>query len=428
MNQESLKSILQEKLKDHLIVFVAKDFSRGIGIEHLTPNYLIICGTACDAIDMARADNIDIFCLEEHQDKDANNAGKILESRLSQNYIKKIQKEKGCTQVSIFSFKGTAKIEFICKKNNWNYLNLSAKQTNNLEEKANFEKFIKNYTGPKLQTLSGKLKDLDLQDLNTIPSSNSSKKFAVQTTHGFAGMTTSFLNQEEFLQLQKKHPENKVKITPFVTGETLTLNGCIYNNQAYISYPFLQKTGLPEYSRHPGGSCGVIFDTEKTLQTLSATIENPQEITSKTIKASRELAEIFKNHQLRGFFGFDLITNGQEIYPIEINPRLTANIHPFTVQQDSRNLPPFLLLHILEFLNIQIPISKPENYLHPLKGETTALRNVTDTPIILNQDKLTNGYSFKQLLENPVLKEIFTPNKNGSTINPDERWAEIWSI
>lgn len=415
MDLSQITNQVHKELKDHLIVFVAKDFSRGIGIEQYLPNYLIVCGTKSDAIQMAREDSINIFCAGEHPGENTKNAGKILESELAQNYIKETAQKLNCTKISIFGFKGSSKIGFVCKKNGWGYLNLSVEKTTELDEKVNFTNLLKEYKGPMLPTFSGKYKDFQLENFE-------SEKYAIQMNRGFAGIDTYFLNKEDLLKLQKEHMENKVKITPFITGETLTLNGCIYQDKIFLSYPFLQKTGLPEYSRHPGGSCGVIFDSLRTQE------KTPEGIIGKTIQASQEMAEIFKTHGLKGFFGFDLITDEKEIYPIEINPRLTANIHPFTEQQNFQNLPPFLLLHILEFLNITIDTPNSEEYLHPLQGETLALRNVTDKTFILNEKKTANGYSFAQLLVNPDLKEIFTPNTNGQTIQPDERWAEIWSL
>ena len=274
---------LKENLSDHLIVFVAKDFNRGVGIEKYLPHYLIVCGTDTDAIDLAQKDGLNIFCLSRHTKENTHNAGKILESELSQNHIKETAQKLGCDHISVFGFKGTSKIEFICKKNGWNYLNLDSKLTRDLEEKANFESFLKTYTGPMLPTISGKLKDLNLENLQI-----KVEKYAVQMTHGFAGMTTHFIDQKEFKKFQETHPENKVKITPFITGETLTLNGCIYRDLVYVSYPFLQKTGLPEYSRHPGGSCGVVFDSKKVLKKLVTLSENPEEII-KSIKNRKEL-------------------------------------------------------------------------------------------------------------------------------------------
>ncbi|MDP4008303.1 MAG: ATP-grasp domain-containing protein [Candidatus Peregrinibacteria bacterium] len=419
MTTEKIKNLLNERLNNHLIVFVAKDFSRGVGLEKFLPNFAIVCGTDSEAIDIAKSSGINIFCLNEDSEPGSENAGKILESIVSQGYIKDLQKQLSCSKVSILTFKGSSKIEFVCKKNNWGYLNLDAKTTTYLEEKANFEKLLKDYDGALLQTLSGKLKDINPEILLD---QSLEKKLAIQFTHGFAGQSTHFVNYDGFQKLQNEFPEKKVKVTPYITGETLTLNGCIYNDEVYISYPFLQKTGDPEFSRHEGGTCGVIFDKERVLKKV------PEEMLEKTIKASYALAENFKKHGLRGFFGFDLVTDGKEVCPIELNPRLTANIHPFTIQQIAKDLSPFLLLHILEFLNIKTETPAKEQYLTPLRGETTSLRNVTDTPFTLNEAKSTTSHTFEHLLTNPEIIEMFILLKNGQSITPDGRWGEKWSL
>lgn len=407
-----------KELEKHLIVFAAKDFSRGVGLEKFLPAFAIICGADSDAVGLAKKAGLNILCIAE-KNSEGENSGKILESKKAQNYIKKLQKEKRCKKVSILTFKGNLKVELICKKNGWGYLNLDAATTNRLEEKANFESLLKKYKGPTLPTVSGRFKDIDPRK---ILCRSRKKILAIQFTHGFAGQTTHFVTEKEFRNFREKFPEKKVKVTPFIDGETLTLNGCIYGDKAYISYPFLQKTGLPEFSRHPGGTCGVIFDKKRMLKKISG------QILKKTTKTSYALAETLKSQGLRGFFGFDLITNGKEVYPIELNPRLTANIHPFTIQQISHGLPPFLLLHVLEFLGIKIDTPKPTKYLVPLNGETTSLRNVTDKELILNEKKQATGYSFEYLLDHPKTKEMHILLKNGSKVKPDERWGEKWTI
>lgn len=407
-----------KQLEKHLIVFVAKDFSRGVGLEKFLPAFAIICGTDSGAVDLAKRAGLDILCVAE-KNSEGENSGKILESKKAQSYIKKLQKEKRCKKVSILTFKGNSKVELVCKKNGWGYLNLDAATTNRLEEKANFESLLKKYKGPMLPTVSGRLNEIDPRK---VLCRSSKKTLAIQFTHGFAGQTTRFVAEKEFGNFQKKFPEKKVKVTPFIIGETLTLNGCIYGGKVFISYPFLQKTGLPEFSRHPGGTCGVIFNKKRMLKKVS------EQILKKTVKVSYELAEVLKKHGLRGFFGFDLITDGKEVFPIELNPRLTANIHPFTIQQISHGLPPFLLLHVLEFLKIKIATPNPKKYLVPLRGETTSLRNVTDKELILNEKKRATGYSFEYLLGHPEIKEMYILLKNGSKVKPDERWGERWNL
>ncbi|MBT6068213.1 ATP-grasp domain-containing protein [Candidatus Peregrinibacteria bacterium] len=391
-------------LNKHLIVFVAKDFTRGLGLEEILPNFAIVCGYNSPALTKLKEKGTNILVT------DLPNSGKILESEETVQYINDLKKELNCQEVSILCFKGDSKREFNCKKNGWNFLNLDATTTNYLESKINFQTLTEEIEIPLLPTLSGKMKDLNPTGL--------SENLVLQYTHGFAGNSTIFTTQEEFLKLQSKSPERKVKITPFIEGQTLTLNGCIYQDKIFLSHPFTQKTGNLKFTRYQGGSYGVIFDSD----------EFPSHLLDQTLHSSYELTKAFKRHGLRGFFGIDLITDGKTVYPIELNPRLTANIHPFTTQQAHNHLPPFIFLHILEFLNLPIPTPAWKDYLHPLKGETTVYRNLGDTPIKITEKSTSPHYSFSDLLTNPSLKEItITPGKD-SEVLPDGKLKEIWRI
>ncbi|MEK7211436.1 MAG: ATP-grasp domain-containing protein, partial [Patescibacteria group bacterium] len=318
MDLKKLSQYLHKKLANDAIVFISPDFKKGIGIEMFLPHYLVIGGYDSPLIKRACEDGLNVIAMESldpKSAKDAHNSGKILENEKVQNHIRAFQKKCAAAKVHILTFKGNSKIELICKKNKWGLLNLPMIITTKLEDKANFSKLLEKFDGETLPTICGVLNTLNLKKLPA------SKKYAVQFTRGFGGSSTYFLDIKGIEKLRHSYGDHRVKIAPFVDGPTLTLNGCVYNDHVYTSYPFLQKTGDKKYTRYEGGSCGVDFDfgnKKAHAKKISSAI------VKKTVACAASLAGRAKRLGLKGFFGIDAITDGKAVYPVEINPRLTA--------------------------------------------------------------------------------------------------------
>ncbi len=118
-------------LKEHLIVYVAKDFTRGIGIEEMVPNFAMVCGYNSPSLTKLKEKGVNIFISNQP------NSGKMLESEEVKTYLENLKEKLNCKEISILCFKGDSKREFNCKKNGWNFLNLDAVTTNFLESKIN---------------------------------------------------------------------------------------------------------------------------------------------------------------------------------------------------------------------------------------------------------------------------------------------------
>lgn len=428
MDLEKLKNYLLKKCANDLVVFVTPDYKRGLLLNNFFPHFLLVSGYSPQNLEALRASGLQIVTTQSLLPNSKNskiyqNSGKILECKEVINYIKKL----GFQNTHIVTFKGSSKVEFICKKNNWNILNIDNKTTAQLENKSRFSKVFKDCLPLLLPSYEGVFGNLTSVKIDELLKASDSGKLAVQFSVGFAGSSTSFLSKKEVLNFQAKNAKKTVKVSPMLSGPTLTLNGCVHNSQIFISHPFLQKTGLKGLTHFEGGSCGVNFDC---LNVSENGIKITREVLDKTVQIAKECAKSAIDSGLNGFFGMDFIVSKNGIFPLEINPRLTANIHPFSANQINNSQIPFIIFHILEFMKIYLSVPDSDKFWKKkYKGQTTILRNLgkSDKPVakLYKTKPASNAETFIDFL-NGSHSENTIAFDDSAVIPPNFEYAEAW--
>jgi predicted ATP-grasp superfamily ATP-dependent carboligase len=317
-------------------------------------------------IDKLKAQNLPYFCLEEEGIiLSEKNSGRLLSHQKVIDYIKSTS--TNLTPV-IIPFKPSAKIEFICKQFNWIDASNSHLLNRFLEDKIKFTQFcIEN-------------------NLNIIPSiidhfnqSNFIKyqqafnqKLVIQSHFGWAGKST--FSTENWEEIKDKIPaDTLVKFSPFIQGYSLLNNCCLTKKGLIQSPPAVQYTGISPFTTNPFTTVG------RQWPSLA-----PVEITEKIKNITQNFANLIEKMNYKGFFGLDFLINGEDVYLLECNPRLTASFAFYTEIEINQNLNPLFLFHLAEFINLDfdfnLEIEQKRFYNSQIIGsEITAKNNDSQT-------------------------------------------------
>ena len=418
------------------IFFITPNPNRAIGLEGVVKNYYVICSQKSDTVDCFKKNKTAVLCLNDDKIK---NSGKILSNKKVIEYIKEKSKNK---KANIISFKPSPMIQKICVENGFNYLGNNWKLNRDLEDKIEFVEITK-----KLKIPNANSKIIKLEKNRRLLNFSKNKKFIIQFPRGFSGNSTFLIrNKNDFNKILKKYENRKVKLSKYLKGETYTINTCVAENKILISKPIFQITGLSSYNKNNFGTCGNDYVYSEKLK---------KEQRKKIFDYTKKIGNYLKKLEYKGIFGLDFVVDSSNINLIEINPRFVASIPFFTKLQIQDRQLPFLLLHILEFLNSKIKnvLQKGSTELSLLwsqqinfkkwdrensfNASQLILRNIKNKPVKIKKS-LTSGiykiknnklvlkkeiYSFDENLEkNEFLIQCAVKN---SIINPDIEYANI---
>ena len=418
------------------VFFITPNPNRAIGLERIIKNYHIIYSQKSDAVGYFKKNKVSVLCLNDNKIK---NAGKILANKKVIKYIKDNSKNK---KANIISFKPSPMIQKICAENDFNYLGNDWKLNRDLEDKIKFVEITK-----KLKIPNANSKIIKLEKSKCSLNFSKNKKFIAQLPRGFSGNSTFLIkNENDFSKILKKYENRRIKLSKYLKGRTYTLNACVAGNKILVSKPIFQITGFSAYNKNNFGTCGNDYAYPRKLK---------KEQRKKIFDYTKKIGNYLKKLEYKGIFGLDFVIDGSNINLIEINPRLIASIPVFTKLQIQNKQLPFLLLHILEFLNSKIKsvLQKGSTGLSPLWSQQInfkswnkennfdasqlILRNIKNKPVKIKEslssgiykiknDKLIlkkETYSFDENLEkNEFLIQCAVKN---SIINPDIEYANI---
>lgn len=239
-------------------------------------------------------------------------------------------------------FKNSLQITKLAQKNKWQILLSPAKFNQILEDKINFLKFAKKHQLPILPTKVLPCQKIQFQ-----------KSLVIQTRQGHAGNSTFFVqNQKSLSCLQKRIGEWPVKITPYHKLPTFSLNLCVTTSQIFYTQPFYQITGDQNLNPNPGGSGGIDFDLAQQILT--------PDLFTKIRKLAEQVGTALQKINYRGICGLDFLVDvkGENLFLLELNPRLVSNLGFLTQQQNLLKEIPLLTLHLAEFLKVKISKAK----------------------------------------------------------------------
>ncbi len=373
------------------IFYVANSADHGVGLEKIIPNFHIICIDHDDEVDYLEKHGVKIFCLEKENGKKNvifRNSALLLREPMVIDYIKKNSSED-CPP-AIVLFKPSAAAEKIASFHHWKMLNNSAKLTDELEDKLNFA-FIAKF-------LNIKTPEIEIIDLSRISYWELKKyydHFVIQFGKGFAGNSTFFVQKKgDYSKFMHKNlPEDgvsrpvPVKVSKFIKGAPATINACVHSGAVYVGEPCYQITGEAVCTASRGATCGNDW------------FDFPEGARKKIFEVTSTIGQYLVKKGYQGIFGLDLIISKKdnEVYLIEINPRLVASIPFYTKLEIKNDIIPMFALHILDFLGIKFELEKNVDQKEILikRGAQLLIRNIGDKTQTVNGDLKAGVYNFQ---------------------------------
>jgi predicted ATP-grasp superfamily ATP-dependent carboligase len=264
------------------------------------------------------------------------NSGYLLSQPSTIDFIKKTTKKSG-HKVAIVPFKPSAKIDFLCKQNNWICVSNPSSLNRLLEDKIKFPNIIKN-----IPQIPFTIAPYTKQNVDKLI--NKYKQVVVQTHFGWAGNSTKLISKYDPTII----PENILcKFSPYLKGYSLLNNCCQTSSGLLLSPPALQFTGLPQYTNNPFATVGRQWPSHA-----------PQKIINKVNEITKDFSKILKKLKYKGFFGLDFFISKNKVYLLECNPRLTASFAFYTNIELKAKITPLFYYHLLEFIAPVIPLKE----------------------------------------------------------------------
>src|SRR5690606_23192609 len=127
----------------------------------------------------------------------------------------------------------------------------------------------------------------------------------------------------------------RVKLSEFISRPTYTFNGYVSpDGKLVVSRVYQQLMDVPQWNEAEMGTVG-------TSPELNVTKEVHEQLRQLLLK----MVPLFQEVKYSGFFGLDLIWNGQQWYVIECNPRFTASISLQCLTDVTTGFQPILKYH-----------------------------------------------------------------------------------
>jgi hypothetical protein len=315
---------------NYIFYFLVVDDFLDITLPQLKNFHLIYSSTPKQK-DYLDSQNIPYFVCPANN---IQNSGKLLSYPSVKNYINSTSNHK---QIIIVPFKPSAKIEFICRQNNWICAAVNHQLNRFLEDKNEFTLFCQKNNLP---TVPSNIDLFNQANFTKYQQQFQTNKLVIQTHFGWAGKST--FSADNWEEIKNSIPlETKVKFSPFLTGYSLLNNCCLTSTGLIQSPPALQYTGLPEFTSNPFTTVG------RQWPCLA-----PIEIQNQIRQITADFAKTIQLMSYKGFFGLDFLVSNNQIYLLECNPRLTASFAFYTQIEINQNLNSLFLLHLSQFIDL----------------------------------------------------------------------------
>jgi len=220
------------------------------------------------------------------------------------------------------------------------------------------------------------------------------------------GRGTFFVRTEgDYRQLQGRLAENRWRDTPlktisvnrFVVGVPASVVACVTRHGTLVSALQRQLLDLP-YCKdfaEDGVFCGHAWG----VSPWSKTAQNS------AFEQACKMGDFLSTLGYKGILGIDFIVNQTEVYPIEINPRLTGALPMLSLLHLQSGTIPLEAFHMLEFLDIPYRIDRdalnrryaqtvPGSHLLVFRSRGYNTGSVSLKPGLYEYDPMNGGIHF----------------------------------
>lgn len=186
-----------------------------------------------------------------------------------------------------------------------------------------------------------------------------------------------FYNNKERFERVKK-----IKLTPFVTGDAVSMLGCVTDLGILTSPLQLQLIDVPEalYTQPPTGA---FFGHDWGYKSWSDQTANDAQA------AVEQIGRWLAKRGYRGIFGVDFIHDKDtgKVYPLECNPRFTGAVPVYSQLNLLAGVPPIDFFTIVS--QLRIPIKFDFNAVNELWKKPVNAAHVAIVPNGVEQMKIT---------------------------------------
>jgi len=295
-----------------------------------------------------------IFCLEEKNPKLANKVqatGYLLNNYAFQGFLKSQR-----YPFRLMFYQTTPKIVETLERLNLPWIGNRPESFQNVVLKGDFRDLVKKLSLPSIPDWRLSREDFLQKSFQELWDHWGRTPVVQRADFDVAGeMGTFFLKTETDWQLchemlSKDERYTTVTISPFITGNSLSMLGCITNQGVLTSTLQLQLIDVPE-SLHGQPATGVFLGHDWGFHDWPESVERVAQDVVETI--GRHLAA----QGFKGIFGIDFIydTATKEVFPIECNPRFTGALPVYSLMVAENDVPPMEFFHILTHLGINTP-------------------------------------------------------------------------
>lgn len=328
----NFKSNLSNYLKEKNIhvFYISLSAEKALGVPEVLDNFHIICGKT-DSF-WSKYNNPQNYLVKNENLK---NSHELLESKDVINWINSFHADKCC----VITFKISPRFEKIAKENKFLLLNNSASLSKFFENKFNLPE-ISNISD--VQIPNSKVITIDENTKINYPS-------VIQFPFGHTGNSTYIIkNNFEFKDFIRKFGNIQVKISEFIEGIPVNINGVIINNEVFTSGLNIQLTNIKGITENSAVTCG----NDYLYSIYDLGVEQIKDI--QTI--CKRIGKFLSSKSYKGLFGIDLVVSNNKTYLIEINARQTANVSMFNEIQNNMSIENSLNIHISSFLNFSMKL------------------------------------------------------------------------
>ncbi|OQX71545.1 hypothetical protein B6D52_00955 [Candidatus Parcubacteria bacterium 4484_255] len=357
ITNQQIIDLINKKTENDPLLYITRNKQRALGIEKLLTNYKII--TASPLKDTAEI-------------------------------IEKTVIPKGMAVV----FKNNSKIQRLTAKKGIKLLNpdfcLVEKYENKISQYQWLKKIIPEYLP---ETIIGLPKSFLFNNIKK----KLGGSFICQFNRSHSGEGTQIIeNKKDWEKLKKKFPQRPLRLSKLISGETFTLNVCIWEKCILLGNPSYQITGLQEFTDLPFATIG--NDWSYANKNLSKKdLESIKKITEK-------ISNVMIKDEWKGLFGIDFIREKENWFVVEINARQPASVNLETIlQQKQGNGLTTMTAHLAALLDIPLPTDNPK------------IQKINQgAQILIRRKNGQNSAEFKKLLSIPAQEWICDKRKMGT--------------
>ncbi len=208
--------------------------------------------------------------------------------------------------------------------------------------------------------------------------------FVLQFPVGSSGENTFLIHSlEDFDRALGSGVIYPLIIYRYLHGFSLNINAVVGNGEVFLSPVSLQVIGSPSLTDRRFGFSGNDFSSASAV---SDSVKNRiNDITEKT-------GLYMSKNGFRGMMGLDLICDGSNVYPVEINPRFQNSTSLLTQLELKFRRSPLVLKHIAQFL----PVSSGDDFIFDPEGSQVILHNLTGKTIRIKGSLSPGIYKLKK--------------------------------